>query len=93
MAVEAAQSGLGEHFDLKAMQQMLQQQATQEWPKNGRTDLDFYLESGYVSAEANDHRWHGWRSLCLSICLCSGLHVCLLVLPVLLYMRLFSMCT
>jgi len=53
--VEAAKSGLGDQFDLKGIQQMLQQQATQDWPKNGRNDLDFYLQNGYVSSEANDH--------------------------------------
>lgn len=57
MAVEAAKSGLGSEFDLKGLQSMLQQQATQPWPKNGRTDLDFYLENGYVSSESSDHRW------------------------------------
>jgi putative alpha-1,2-mannosidase len=56
LAVEAALAGLGAEFDLRGIQQMLQQQATQEWPKNGRADLDFYLENGYVSSEANDHR-------------------------------------
>jgi hypothetical protein len=57
LAVEAAKSGLGDQFDLKGIQKMLQQQATQDWPKNGRADLDFYLENGYVSSEANDHRY------------------------------------
>ena len=54
--MEAAESGLGSEFDLKGLQQMLQRMAVEEWPKNGRTDLDFYLEHGYVSSEASDHR-------------------------------------
>ena len=56
LAVEAAKSGLGKEFDLAGIQEMLQHMATEPWPKNGRKDLDFYLENGYVSSEADDHR-------------------------------------
>jgi putative alpha-1,2-mannosidase len=54
LALEAALSGLAAEFDVVGIQEMLLNQATLPWPRNGRKDLDHYLSAGYVSDEADD---------------------------------------
>lgn len=54
IALEGCLSGFSDEFDLLAIQQMLLNQDTLPWPKNQRTDLDFYLSNGYVSAESDE---------------------------------------
>jgi predicted alpha-1,2-mannosidase len=51
LVLDAATMGLAAKFNLAAIQQALQRQATQPDAKNGRKDVEFYLEHGYVSAE------------------------------------------
>lgn len=54
LVLEAIESGLGEHFDVRTIQSALLKQSTQPVPTNARTDCEHYLKEGYVSMEASD---------------------------------------
>ena len=52
MVLEGCLAGMEKEFDIVGIQQSLQTIATEPGAKNGRVDVDFYLEHGYVSVEA-----------------------------------------
>ena len=52
---EGILAGLSAEFDVKKIQETLLLQATTaNYPRNGRSDVDFYMAHGYVSQESTD---------------------------------------